>query len=125
MSHLKRNLDFKHKSSSKLLLMPGLAKYKLGGNLMCQEIVLVSGTHASTRNCPESIIESILDTRHVPDSESNSRKYLKKEKIIIAGDLPASSHKSIYSKMTFNYPAMDGYCNINHWMKNQWLRSNV
>ncbi|KAM7502601.1 hypothetical protein LguiB_001505 [Lonicera macranthoides] len=35
------------------------------------------------------IIESILDTRRVRSRESNSLKYLKKEKIIIAGDLSA------------------------------------
>ncbi|KAM7502347.1 hypothetical protein LguiB_001251 [Lonicera macranthoides] len=35
------------------------------------------------------IIESILDTRRVPSLESISRKYLKKEKIIVARDLSA------------------------------------
>ncbi|KAM7528810.1 hypothetical protein LguiB_032220 [Lonicera macranthoides] len=51
------------------------------------------------------IIESILDTRCVRSRESNSQKYLKKEKIIIAGDLSGIDPRP--SKQSGNMVVLD------------------
>ncbi|KAM7519316.1 hypothetical protein LguiB_018278 [Lonicera macranthoides] len=60
------------------------------------KIPIRNGEGAVASKNAMQIIESILDTRRVQSRESNSRKYLKKEKIIIAGDLSAVLYSLSY-----------------------------
>ncbi|KAM7469694.1 hypothetical protein LguiA_007877 [Lonicera macranthoides] len=60
-------------------------------------LVLGSGPTRAPETTLGGVIESILDTRRVASLESNSRKYLKKEKIIIAGNLSARLYFLSYS----------------------------